>query len=89
VAARVCTVSFVDVRGIRHSVDVEADSLFEAAVLAVKRFRQERRETQSIATKSVSRAAKRGSQSDARPPSESSRFAACLNARRRADRSIE
>lgn len=40
-AVRVCTVSFVDVRGIRHSVDVDADSLFEAAVLAVRRFRQD------------------------------------------------
>ena len=41
VALRTCTVSFKDVRGIRHSVDVEAESLYEAAVLAVKRFRQD------------------------------------------------
>ena len=41
VGVRCCTVSFRDVRGIRHSVDVEADSLYEAAVLAVSRFRQD------------------------------------------------
>jgi len=34
-------VSFQDVRGIRHSVDVEAESLYEAVVLAVRRFRQD------------------------------------------------
>lgn len=33
-------VSFVDVSGIRHSVEVQADSLDEAAVLAVRTFRQ-------------------------------------------------
>jgi hypothetical protein len=41
VPVRTCTVSFTDVRGIRHSVDVEAESLYEAAVLAVKRFRKD------------------------------------------------
>jgi len=35
----VCTVSFTDVRGVKHSVDVTAESLFEAAVLGVKRLR--------------------------------------------------
>jgi hypothetical protein len=40
-AQRPCTVSFQDARGIRHSVDVEAESLYEAAVLAVRRFRRE------------------------------------------------
>jgi len=40
-AARVCTVSFQDVRGIRHSVEVDAESLYEAAVLAVQRFRKD------------------------------------------------
>ena len=39
-ADRVCTVSFIDVRGVRHSVEVIADSLFEAAVLGVKRLRE-------------------------------------------------
>jgi hypothetical protein len=41
VATRSCTVSFQDVRGIRHSVDVEADSLYEAVVVGVSRFRQD------------------------------------------------
>jgi len=39
VGVRVCTVSFQDRRGIRHSVDVEAESLYEAVVFAVRRFR--------------------------------------------------
>jgi hypothetical protein len=39
VAERTCTVSFTDPRGIKHSVDVTADSLFEAAVLGVKILR--------------------------------------------------
>jgi hypothetical protein len=38
---RSCTVSFKDPRGIRHSVDVEAESLFEAVVFAVSRFRKD------------------------------------------------
>lgn len=37
-ARRICTVSFKDVRGIRHSVEVEADSLYEAAVAGVCRL---------------------------------------------------
>jgi hypothetical protein len=41
VALRTCTVSFKDMRGIRHSVDVEAESLYEAAVLAVQRLRRD------------------------------------------------
>ena len=41
VAARKRQVSFLDVRGIRHGVDVEAESLYEAAVLAVRRLRQD------------------------------------------------
>jgi hypothetical protein len=39
VAERTCIVSFTDVRGITHSVDVMADSLFEAAVRGVKILR--------------------------------------------------
>ena len=34
-----CRVSFEDSDGIRHSVVVQADSLFEAAALALARFR--------------------------------------------------
>ena len=40
-AAKACTVSFADVRGVRHSVEVEAESLYEAAVLGVRRFRND------------------------------------------------
>jgi len=35
-----CIVSFVDTEGLRHAVEVEADSLFEAAALAVRTFKQ-------------------------------------------------
>jgi len=35
-----CIVSFVDLDGIRHSVEVEAESLYEAGVLAIRVFRQ-------------------------------------------------
>lgn len=36
---RICAVSFADVRGIRHTVEVQAESLFEAAILAVRTLR--------------------------------------------------
>ena len=39
-SARQCTVSFSDPEGIRHSVQVHAESLYEAAVLAVRAFRE-------------------------------------------------
>jgi hypothetical protein len=39
--ARACSVSFVGTSGIRHGVDVEADSLYEAAVKAIARFRSD------------------------------------------------
>jgi hypothetical protein len=35
-----CIVSFVDTEGLRHAVEVEAESLFEAAALAVRTFKQ-------------------------------------------------
>jgi hypothetical protein len=35
-AVRRCSVTFTDHRGSRHSVDVEAESLYEAAALALK-----------------------------------------------------
>jgi hypothetical protein len=41
VPVRACIVSFKGVSGIRHSVDVQADTLYEAVVLAVKRFRED------------------------------------------------
>ena len=40
VPARQCTVSFSDFEGIRHSVQVPAESLYEAAVLALRAFRE-------------------------------------------------
>ena len=35
-----CSVSFKDERGIRHAVEVHAESLFEAAILAIRAFRK-------------------------------------------------
>ena len=35
-----CVVSFTDIEGLGHSVEVDAESLYEAAVLAVRTFRQ-------------------------------------------------
>jgi hypothetical protein len=35
-----CIVSYVDIEGLRHTVEVEAESLYEAAVLAIRTFRQ-------------------------------------------------
>ena len=35
-----CRVSYVDFKGFRHSVELEAGSLYEAAILAVSTFRQ-------------------------------------------------
>ena len=39
-AVALCIVSYVDTSGIRHAVEVEAESLYEAAVLAIRTFRQ-------------------------------------------------
>ena len=36
---RACSVSFKGASGIRHGVEIEAESVFEAAVKAVARFR--------------------------------------------------
>ena len=38
---RVCRVSFTDHRGVCHSVEVEAESLHEAAVLGIPRLNQD------------------------------------------------
>jgi hypothetical protein len=35
-----CNVSFVDLDGVRHSVQVEGDSLYEAAIKAIVIFRK-------------------------------------------------
>ena len=37
---RPCSVSFIDHRGVRHSVTVGADSVFEAAAAGLAAFRQ-------------------------------------------------
>lgn len=46
-----CVVSYLDTSGIRHTAEVEAQSLYEAAVLAIRTFRQhdcEPREANSL-----------------------------------------
>ena len=40
-AAHPCIVSFKDMRGIRHSASVEAESLYEAAVLGIRRLNED------------------------------------------------
>jgi hypothetical protein len=35
-----CVVSYLDPEGLRHSVEVEAESLYEAAVLAMRTFKE-------------------------------------------------
>ena len=39
-AARACTGSFTGPGGIRHSVNVQAETLYEAVVLAIRAFRE-------------------------------------------------
>ena len=38
-ARRNCEVSFQDDRGVRHTIEVQAESLYEAVILAAKLFR--------------------------------------------------
>ena len=38
--ARACTVSFTGPDGIRHSVNIQAETLYEAVVLAIRAFRE-------------------------------------------------
>jgi hypothetical protein len=35
-----CIVSYLDISGLRHTVEVDAESLYEAAVLALRTFKQ-------------------------------------------------
>ncbi|HEV7746400.1 MAG TPA: hypothetical protein VGO56_15495 [Pyrinomonadaceae bacterium] len=35
-----CVVSYLDIEGIRHTLEVEAESLYEAAALAIGAFKQ-------------------------------------------------
>ena len=41
VTLRACAVSFKDQRGIRHTAEVEAETLYEAAVFGIKRLRED------------------------------------------------
>jgi hypothetical protein len=41
VQLRTCAVSFVDIRGIRHEAEVQAESLYEAAILGMRVFRKD------------------------------------------------
>ncbi len=41
VAIRACVVTYIDHRQIRHGAEVQAESLYEAAVLAIKLFRED------------------------------------------------
>lgn len=36
----VCIVSYLDTDGLRHTVEIEAESLYEAAVRAIRTFRE-------------------------------------------------
>jgi hypothetical protein len=41
VPARFCIVSFIDLDGLQHSTKVRAESLFEAAILAIQAFKEQ------------------------------------------------
>ena len=36
----ICIVSYLDTQGVRHTVELQADSLYEAGVLALQTFKQ-------------------------------------------------
>lgn len=40
-AVRPCLVSFTDSEGLRHRIEVQAETLYEAAVLAAQAFREQ------------------------------------------------
>ena len=48
-----CIVSYLDTDGLRHAVEVEAESLYEAAVLAIRTFRQHDCEPGQVSTLEV------------------------------------
>jgi len=48
-----CVVSYLDTEGLRHHVEVEAESLYEAAVLAIRTFRQHDCEPGQVSTLEV------------------------------------
>lgn len=43
-----CLVSYVDTSGIRHQVEVEANTMYEAAALAVRAFKDHDREPGAV-----------------------------------------
>jgi hypothetical protein len=45
--------SYLDIEGLRHTVEVEAESLYEAAVLAIRTFRQHDCEPGQVSTLEV------------------------------------
>src|SRR5215813_1619350 len=48
-----CLVSYLDTEGLRHTVELEAESLYEAAVLAIRIFRQHNCEPGQVSTLEV------------------------------------
>ena len=40
-SVKACSVSFTDMRGIKHTAEVEAESLYEAAVQGIRRLNQD------------------------------------------------
>ena len=48
-----CVVSYLDISGIRHTVEVEAESLYEAAALAVHAFKEHECEPGSLSNLEV------------------------------------
>lgn len=48
-----CVVSYLDTEGLRHNVEVEAESLYEAAALAIRTFRQHDCEPGQVSTLQV------------------------------------
>jgi hypothetical protein len=48
-----CVVSYLDTEGLRHTVEVDAESLYEAAVLAIRVFRQHHCEPGQVSTLEV------------------------------------
>jgi hypothetical protein len=48
-----CVVSYLDTEGLKHTVQVEAQSLYEAAVLAIRIFRQHQCEPGQVSTLEV------------------------------------
>jgi len=48
-----CIVSYIDTEGLRHTVEVQAESLYEAAVLAIRTFKKHECEPGQVSTLEV------------------------------------